>query len=299
MEKIIVTTSGDRLDNYLSNLLEITRSQIKKNIENIKVNDTNVKCGYVLKEGDTITYKFEETTTLEKQNIPLDIVYEDDDIIVINKANGMVVHPGAGNKNGTLVNALLYRQTALSDINGDVRPGIVHRIDAFTTGLLVVAKNNYAHNILKEQIQSKTCKRKYYALVWGNIKNDTGTIDAPIGRDPNNRLKMKVTDVNAKEAVTHFKVLKRYSKATLIEVSLETGRTHQIRCHMDYIGYPIVNDPVYGKNNVIDETGQCLHAFELEFIHPKTKQVVCFSAEIPDCFRNIQKMIEDGDLWLY
>ena len=296
MEKIIVTTSGDRLDNYLSNLLEITRSQIKKNIENIKVNDTNVKCGYVLKEGDTITYKFEETTTLEKQNIPLDIVYEDDDIIVINKANGMVVHPGAGNKNGTLVNALLYRQTALSDINGDVRPGIVHRIDAFTTGLLVVAKNNYAHNILKEQIQSKTCKRKYYALVWGNIKNDTGTIDAPIGRDPNNRLKMKVTDVNAKEAVTHFKVLKRYSKATLIEVSLETGRTHQIRCHMDYIGYPIVNDPVYGKNNVIDETGQCLHAFELEFIHPKTKQVVCFSAEIPDCFRNIQKMIEDGDL---
>lgn len=296
MEKIIVTTSGDRLDNYLSNLLEMTRSQIKKNIDNIKVNDTNVKCGYVLKEGDVITYKFEETTTLEKQNIPLDVVYEDDDLIVINKANGMVVHPGAGNKNGTLVNALLYRQTALSDINGDVRPGIVHRIDAFTTGLLVVAKNNEAHNILKEQIQNKTCKRKYYALVWGNIKNDTGTIDAPIGRDPNNRLKMKVTNVNAKEAVTHFKVLKRYSKVTLIEVSLETGRTHQIRCHMDYIGYPIVNDPVYGKNKIIDETGQCLHAFELEFVHPKTKKVISFKAEIPDCFKNIQKMIEDGDL---
>lgn len=296
MEKIVVTTSGERLDNYLSNLLEMTRSQIKKNINNIKVNGENVKCGYILKEEDIITYEFEEEIDLEKQNIPLDIVYEDDKIIVINKANGMVVHPGAGNKNGTLVNALLYRQTALSDINGDVRPGIVHRIDAFTTGLLVVAKNNEVHNFLKEQIQNKICKRKYYALVWGIIKNDTGTIDAPIGRDPNNRLKMKVTDVNAKDAVTHFKVLKRYSNVTLIELSLETGRTHQIRCHMDYIGYPIVNDPVYGNNKIIDETGQCLHAFELEFIHPETKKVVKFNAPLPECFINIQKKIEVGDL---
>lgn len=296
MEKIVVLTNGDRLDNYLSNLLEVTRSQIKKNIDNIKVNDEKVKCGYILKENDVITYKFEEVSYLEKENIHLDVIYEDDDIIVINKANGMVVHPGAGNKNGTLVNALLYRQTSLSDINGDVRPGIVHRIDAYTTGLLVVAKNNEAHNLLKEQIQNKTCKRKYYALVWGNIKNDTGTIDAPIGRDPNNRLKMKVTDVNAKDAVTHFKVLKRYAKATLIELSLETGRTHQIRCHMDYIGYPVVNDPVYGKNNCFDETGQCLHAFELEFVHPRTKQLVKFNADLPECFINIQNKIENGDL---
>lgn len=296
MEKIIVVTNGDRLDNYLSSLLEMTRSQIKKNIDNIKVNDEKVKCGYILKENDVITYKFEEVSYLGKENIPLDIIYEDDDIIVINKANGMVVHPGAGNKNGTLVNALLYRQTSLSDINGDVRPGIVHRIDAYTTGLLVVAKNNEAHNFLKEQIQNKTCKRKYYALVWGSIKNDTGTIDAPIGRDPNNRLKMKVTDVNAKQAVTHFRVLKRYSKVTLIELSLETGRTHQIRCHMDYIGHPVVNDPVYGKKSVIDETGQCLHAFELEFIHPKTNQIVRFNADLPECFINIQNKIENGDL---
>ena len=295
MEKIIVETSGDRLDNYLSNLLELTRSQIKKNIDNIKVNENKEKCGYILKEGDIITYKFEEANNLEKENIPLDIVYEDENIIVINKKNGMVVHPGAGNKSGTLVNALLYRQTNLSDINGDVRPGIVHRIDAYTTGLLVVAKNNEAHNILKEQIQNKTCKRKYLALVSGVIKNDTGTIDAPIGRDPNNRLKMKVTDINSKEAVTHFKVLKRYNKATLIDLSLETGRTHQIRCHMEYIGYPIINDPVYG-GKIIDETGQCLHAYELEFTHPKTKKTVKFNAELPECFEKIKKQIEDGEI---
>lgn len=293
MEKITVDSKGERLDNYLSKYLNITRSQIKKNIKNIYVNDKNEKCGFILNQNDIITYEFKEEENIKPENIKIDIVYEDDDIIVVNKPNGLVVHPGAGNKNGTLVNALMYMSKSLSDINGEFRPGIVHRIDAYTTGLMVIAKNNEAHMILAEQIKNKKAKRKYLALVWGIIANDTGTIDAPIGRDPNNRLKMKVTDVNGKEAVTHFKVLKRFKNATLLDVELETGRTHQIRCHMEYINHPIVNDPVYSKKPLIDETMQVLHAYELTLIYPKTKEKMTFKAEEPESFKKIVKMMED------
>lgn len=293
MEKIIVEEGNERLDNYLSHILEMTRSQIKKNIDNIYVNGINQKCGYILNKNDIITYEIKVDEDIKPENIKIDIVYEDDDIMVINKPNGLVVHPGAGNSSGTLVNALMYLSKNLSDINGEYRPGIVHRIDAYTTGLLVIAKNNEAHNILAEEIKEKKAKRKYLALVWGVINNNSGTIDAPIGRDPNNRLKMKVTDINSKEAVTHFKVLKRFKRASLLEVSLETGRTHQIRCHMEYIGHPIVNDPVYGKRNLIDNTGQVLHAFELELVHPKTGEIMKFNAEIPECFNKILNMFEE------
>ena len=293
MEKIIVEEGNERLDNYLSHILEMTRSQIKKNIDNIYVNGINQKCGYILNKNDIITYEIKVDEDIKPENIKIDIVYEDDDIMVINKPNGLVVHPGAGNSSGTLVNALMYLSKNLSDINGEYRPGIVHRIDAYTTGLLVIAKNNEAHNILAEEIKEKKAKRKYLALVWGVINNNSGTIDAPIGRDPNNRLKMKVTDINSKEAVTHFKVLKRFKRASLLEVSLETGRTHQIRCHMEYIGHPIVNDPVYGTRNLIDNTGQVLHAFELELVHPKTAEIMKFNAEIPECFNKILNMFEE------
>ena len=289
--KYKVTENNIRIDNYLINILDKSRSKIQKLIENgnIKVNGNTIKSSYIVKENDEIIVEEieEEVLTSEPENIPLDIVYEDDDIIVVNKQNGMVVHPAVGNKKGTLVNALMYHSNSLSKINGEFRPGIVHRIDAFTTGLLVVAKNDYSHEFLAKQLEEKTTHRKYIALVWGVIKNDTGTIDAPIGRDANDRKKMSVTSVNSKHAVTNFKVLERYKETTLIELVLETGRTHQIRVHMSYIGYPIVNDPVYGKRKLMDETGQCLHAKELGFIHPTTKKYMEFSCELPECFTNI------------
>ena len=216
----------------------------------------------------------------------LDIVYEDDDVIVVNKPNGMVVHPAFGNTKHTLVNGLLYHSKELSKKNGEFRPGIVHRIDAYTTGLLMIAKNDKAHEFLAKQLSEKTTHRKYIALVWGVINNDTGTIDAPIGRDINDRKKMSIT-ADGKEAITHFKVLERYKTATLIELKLETGRTHQIRVHMNYINHPVVNDPVYGRRKLIDNTGQCLHAKELGFIHPKTKKYMEFNVELPECFINI------------
>lgn len=287
MEKITVSETNERLDNYLSKYLEITRSQVKKNIDNIYVNGQNQKCGFILSAGDVITYEFKEDEEIKPENIKIDIVYEDDDIMVINKPNGLVVHPGAGNSSGTLVNALMYLSKNLSDINGEYRPGIVHRIDAYTTGLLVVAKNNEAHNILAEEIKTKTAKRKYYAIVWGTFNNTSGTIDAPIGRDPNNRLKMKVID-GGKEAITHFKVLKKFKRASLLELELETGRTHQIRVHLNHIGHPIVNDPVYGKKKLIDEKfGQMLHAEKIGFVHPTTKEYMEFTAPVPDRFKEI------------
>ncbi len=199
----------------------------------------------------------------------------------------MVVHPAVGNPTGTLVNGLMYHSKNLSKVNGEFRPGIVHRIDAFTTGLLVVAKNDYAHEFLARQLENKTTHRIYVALVWGVINEDTGTIDAPIGRDKKDRKKMAVTSENSKNAVTHFKVIERYKDATLIELKLETGRTHQIRVHMNYINHPVVNDSVYGKRKLIDETGQCLHAKELGFIHPTTKKYMCFTSELPKEFINI------------
>jgi len=294
--KIDIENKGERIDNFLAKNTELSRNKIVKMIKENKILVQNnvVKNSYILKEFDIITMEeyIEEKMTVEPQKMNLDIVYEDDEIIVVNKENGVVVHPALGNKDKTLVNGLMYH-SKLSNLNGEFRPGIVHRIDAYTTGLLVIAKNNIAHAHLAKQLEEKTTTRKYIALVWGIINTDTGTIDAPIGRDANNRKKMSVTDNNAKNAITHFKVLERYKESTLIELKLETGRTHQIRVHMNYIGYPVVNDPVYGKRKIIDSTGQCLHAKTLGFIHPKTKKYIEFNSELPVCFLNILNQLKD------
>lgn len=297
--KVKESDTNKRLDIYVMEQSGYSRSKVQKLIDEHKVfvNQKVAKSSYRLKENDAIEYEeyIEEEMHVEAENIPLDIIYEDEDILVVNKTNGMVVHPAVGNNSGTLVNALMYHSKELSNVNGEFRPGIVHRIDAFTTGLLVVAKNNKAHELLAKQLEEKTTYRKYVALVWGVIPADTGTIDAPIGRDASDRKKMAVTDKNAKEAITHFRVLKRFKEATLLELKLETGRTHQIRVHMNYIGYPIVNDPVYGRRKKFDETGQCLHAKELGFIHPTTKQYMEFTSELPKCFINILKKFEEDN----
>lgn len=297
METIEVIENAKRIDGYLIEKLDFSRSKIQKMIEEqlILVNGKTVKNSTSLKIGDIITVEEpkEEEMNAEPENIPLNIVYEDSDIIVVNKENGMVVHPAVGNTHGTLVNALLYHSKNLSDVNGEFRPGIVHRIDAFTTGLLVIAKNNHAHEILAKQLEEKSAHRKYIALVWGVIPHDTGTIDAPIGRDTTDRKKMAVI-AGGKPSITHFKVLERFSRATLIELMLETGRTHQIRVHMNYIGHPVVNDPVYGKRPIIDESGQCLHAKELGFIHPSTGKYMEFDSELPESFLNIVKQFKDS-----
>ncbi len=289
--KVTEENQNKRIDQFLVEQLQLSRSKIAKMIQNnqVLVNGKKTKNSYLLKMDDMIqTEEYqEEPMNLTPENMNLDIVYEDNDVIVVNKENGIVVHPAVGNPSHTLVNGLLYHSKELSSLNGEFRPGIVHRIDAYTTGLLMVAKNNKAHEILAKQLEEKKTTRKYIALVWGVIKEDTGTIDAPIGRDLKDRKKMAVTDVNAKDAITHFKVLERYQEATLIELQLETGRTHQIRVHMDYIGHPVVNDPVYGKKKLIDETGQCLHAKELGFIHPTTGEYMEFEAPLPECFINI------------
>ena len=285
-----------RIDNYLSNLLDESRSKISKMIKDkyILVNNCETKASYIPKCGNVISIKeYIEDMDVVPEKMDLDIVYEDDDVIVVNKENGVVVHPAIGNNHGTLVNGLMYHSKNLSSVNGEFRPGIVHRIDAYTTGLLMIAKNDKAHQFLANQLQNKTSTRKYWALVWGVIKNDTGTIDAPIGRDINDRKKMAVTALNSKDAITHFRVLERYKSATLIELKLETGRTHQIRVHMNYIGYPVVNDPVYGRRKLIDDTGQCLHAKTLGFVHPTTHEYMEFDSELPECFVNIMNMLKE------
>ena len=295
MQEIIVEINDERIDTFLAKTLDISRSKAAKMIEdNVLVNNKKVKNSYLVKENDKISiteYEEEEIKAIPEK-MGLDIVYEDDDVIVVNKENGIVVHPAIGNTHHTLVNGLLYHSKELSSKNGEFRPGIVHRIDAYTTGLLMIAKNDKTHDFLAKQLNEKTVHRKYIALVWGVINNDTGTIDAPIGRDNLDRKKMAVVS-GGKEAITHFKVLKRYKNATLIELKLETGRTHQIRVHMNYIGYPVVNDPVYGRRKLIDNTGQCLHAKELGFIHPTTKKYMEFSCELPVCFTNILKKFEE------
>lgn len=301
MQEIKINETIDkRLDQYLSEVTDYSRSTIQKMIKDndILVNGKTIKSSYNLKIGDLVTLEEPKVEELcaEPEKMVLDIIYEDEDIIVVNKANGVVVHPAVGNNHGTLVNGLMYHSKNLSNINGEFRPGIVHRIDAYTTGLLVVAKNNKAHEFLAHQLEEKTTHRKYYALVWGVIKNDTGTIDAPIGRDESDRKKMAVTANNSKHAITHFKVLERYKNATLIELQLETGRTHQIRVHMNYIGYPVVNDPIYGRRKLIDDTGQCLHAKELGFIHPTTNEYVEFSSELPETFINILNKFREGEI---
>ena len=292
-----INDSGKRIDKYLNENTEYTRSKIQKMIENgnILVNDVKVNDSYKVKENDYITIEaLEETTDILPENIPLDIYYEDDDLIVVNKPSGMVVHPAPGNYTGTLVNALIYHTNNLSKVNTNIRPGIVHRIDADTSGLLLVAKNDKSHNILAEAIQKKEVVREYIALVEGIIMEDTATIDAPIGRDKKDRKKMTVTSENSKDAITHIRVLERYKDSTLIRCKLETGRTHQIRVHLSYIGHPVVNDPVYGHKKLIDKDfGQMLHAEKLGFVHPTTKEYMEFTAEPPKRFQEILNIYKE------
>ena len=274
-----------RIDNYLSDKLDISRSKVQKLIKdgNVLVNGQSVNVSYKVKIGDVIEYSLDlnEDTDITPEDIPIDIVYEDDDLLVINKASGMVVHPAPGHYTGTLVNALLYRFNLNS---GEAnRPGIVHRLDKDTSGLMLVAKNEFIHEKLSEMIGKKDVERKYLAIVDGLIKHDTGTIDAPIGRDTNNRQKMAVTDVNGKDSITHFKVLERFDNNTFIECILETGRTHQIRVHMNYIGYPINNDPLYGRGKAT-EFGQMLHSYRIKFNHPRTGKELSFRVDPPKEF---------------
>lgn len=287
--KVNEEDKGLRIDSFLANSSDLSRSQIQKLIEEgrVLVNNETTVSRYKVNRGDFITAEYlEQTPTdIKPKDIALDIVYEDEDLIVINKPKGLVVHPAAGNYDNTLVNALLYHCKELSDINGYYRPGIVHRIDKDTSGLLVCAKNNAAHAALSAQLQDKTCFRKYYAIVNGIIDNNEGIINAPIGRSSKDRQKMEVTDKNSKEAITEFKVLQRLSSTCLVECELKTGRTHQIRVHMAFIKHPVLNDPKYSKKT-IDETGQYLHAYYLSFIHPKTNKRMEFVTDMPEYMKN-------------
>ena len=298
MEIRVEENSGIRIDKFLINSTDMSRSKIQKLIDDdyILVNNKSVKTSYIVKDGDIITInEYEENSDVIPEDIPLDIVYEDEYLLVVNKPSGMVVHPAPGNYSGTLVNALMYHcNNNLSLVNGNIRPGIVHRIDADTSGLLLVAKNDNVHNDLAKQISEKSVKRKYICLVHGIIYEDSATIDAPIGRDTRDRKKMCVTDDNSKDAVTHIRVLERYKDATLIECILETGRTHQIRVHMNYINHPVVNDPVYGYNKLDDkEFGQMLHAKEIGFIHPITKEFMDFEVDPPKRFYEILELYKN------
>ncbi len=278
-----------RIDKYIAaNYDEVSRSELKYYFDENKifVNKKLVKPSFKVNNQDVIEIyeRDNQVIDLEKENIPLEIIYEDDDVIVVNKPSGMVVHPAPGHYHSTLVNALLYHCNTLSNVGGDSRAGIVHRIDKDTSGLLVACKNNKAHRILAEQFKNKeTTTRKYYAIVVGNIAHNLGKINAPIGRDPNNRQKQAVVE-DGKDAVTYFKVLERFKNFTLIECKLETGRTHQIRVHMAYIGHPVLNDPLYGIKKQTTPYGQYLHAKTLGFIHPTTNEYLEFDSELPKEF---------------
>lgn len=290
--------AGVRIDKYLSEQEEdLSRSRIQTLIQDncVLVNGKICKANYKVKANDQITASFDDEIELEAkpEKIDLDIRYEDEDVIVINKPKNMVVHPAAGNQTGTLVNGLLYHCKDLSGINGVLRPGIVHRIDKDTTGLLIVAKNDMAHASLSTQLQSKTVNRLYYALVHGVITHDFGTIDAPIGRDVNDRQKMAVTATNSKDARTHFKVIERFQNYTLVECRLETGRTHQIRVHMQYISHPVVGDEKYGYRKTMKTNGQLLHAHQLTFEHPRTHEKVTVEAELPKQFADILEELRE------
>ena len=294
----VIDNDGIRIDKYLLDKLDISRNKIQKliNDNNILVNGKSVKASYIVRVDDLIECDFEykEKIDILPEDIPLDIVYEDEDLLVVNKPSGMVVHPAVGNYSHTLVNALMYHCNNLSQVNGVIRPGIVHRIDADTSGLLLVAKNDMAHVDLAKQISEKSVKREYIALVDGVIKEDTATIDAPIGRDVKNRKKMCVTADNSKDAITNIRVIERYKNSTLITCSLLTGRTHQIRVHMNYIGHSVINDPVYGSKKLIDPLfGQMLHARKIGFVHPRTHEYMEFSCEPPEKFLDILEMYKD------
>ena len=289
--------NGLRFDKLCVEILpDLSRTRIQDLIANgfITINDLEVKANTKVKINDIISAEWPEDEELkvEAEEMDLDVLYEDKDLIVINKPKGIVVHPGAGNPNHTLVNGLLAHCKDLSGINGVLRPGIVHRIDKDTSGCLVVAKNDLAHQNLSEQLAKRTLKRTYIALVHGVIQHNVGTIEAPIGRDKSDRQKMTVTSMNARPALTHFKVLKRYEAYTLVECQLDTGRTHQIRVHFQYINFPIVGDPKYSIKKTLETQGQCLHAQRIEFIHPRTQEVMQFEAEMPEVFKQVLEELD-------
>ena len=295
--EVIIKEAGNRLDKSLADLTELSRSQANEAIKagTVLVNGKPAKAKYAVKEGDVITYVLPEEEVLEykAEDIPLDIIYEDADVAVVNKPQGMVVHPSAGHTSGTLVNALMYHVKDLSSINGVVRPGIVHRIDKDTSGLLMIAKNDKAHNALAAELKDKKSLRKYVAIVHGNLPNDRGVIEAPIGRSDKDRKKQAVT-AKGKPAVTRFTVLERFGNYTLVELQLETGRTHQIRVHMAYIGHPVAGDPLYGPRKTLKGHGQFLHAKTLGFTHPTTGELVEFTAEEPAIFKETLEKLREA-----
>lgn len=298
IELYVKDDSIERLDAFIAkNLNELSRSYIQKLIKEqfIIVNDKPAKSSYMVKSGDQVKVNIPEPikTEIIPEDLPLDIVYQDKDLLIINKAIGMVVHPAPGNYSKTLVNALLFHIDNLSSINGTIRPGIVHRLDKDTSGLLVIAKNDKTHRKLSEELKSRNIKRIYNVLVHGVVANDRGKINAPIGRHEKDRKKMSVTKKSSREAITYYKVLKRFNKYTFLEVQLETGRTHQIRVHMAYINHPVVGDPVYSKRKnefAIDK--QMLHAIKLGFVHPSTDKYMEFEIELPEYFKDINEILE-------
>lgn len=302
MEELInfiidIKDHNKRVDVVLSNnIKEYSRSFIQKLINKnyVKVNNSMIKASQRVFEGDRVEIFIPSVKIeIEPENIPIDIIYEDEDVIIINKEQGMVVHPAPGNYTGTLVNALLYHCKSLSKINGILRPGIVHRIDKDTSGLLLVAKNDYAHRILAKQLKEHSVGRKYLALTEGLVNKDSGTINLPIGRHPIHRKKMAVVSKNSKIAITHFKVIERFTKNTLVEAILETGRTHQIRVHMEHIGHPLVGDPIYGyKRKKFNLNGQLLHAKYIGFIHPSKEIYMDFESELPEHFIRVINLLK-------
>ncbi|MDR7318607.1 RluA family pseudouridine synthase [Brevibacillus nitrificans] len=293
------TDNSERIDKYITLQNEDwSRSQVQAWIKEgrVTVNGDVVKNNYKLQEDDEITLRVPppKEMAIQPESMPLDIVYEDSDVVVVNKPRGLVVHPAPGHYSGTLVNGLLAHCKDLSGINGVLRPGIVHRIDKDTSGLLMVAKNDKAHMGLAEQLKEHTVNRKYVAIVHGVIQHEMGTIDAPIGRDPKNRQQMAVVFENSKPAVTHFIVLERFKEFTLVELKLETGRTHQIRVHMKYIGYPLAGDPKYGPKNTLELDGQALHAKTLGFTHPRTGEHLEFEADLPQDLTDIIQFLKQA-----
>ena len=294
--KTDINNEGFRVDVFLAENTELTRSHVKKLCDdgNVLLDGKEIKANKILKSGQIIELLLPENKNLDitPENIDLDIVFQDQDLAVINKPQGMTVHAGNGTSGSTLVNALLYHLDSLSGINGVIRPGIVHRIDKNTSGLLVVAKNDFSHLALSKQLEDKTCRRIYVALLEGNLKSDSGRISTFIGRNPKDRTKMAVVDFG-REAITDYKVIKRFNGYTLCEFSLKTGRTHQIRVHAKHLGHPIVGDPEYGyKNSKFKLNGQLLHAKILEFVHPRTNELVRFESELPKYFNDVLNKLD-------